>query len=374
MNKAGFEIVLTGGPCAGKTTGLAYLSEKLRDFGFRVLIIPEYSTLLISHGVSDISRLAKEDAAKHLAVEKQMLRIHLSLRRHFQELAEIFLNEKVVILCDRGAMDIKAYLPKEMFKALLQEEHLTLYDVRDSYEGVIFLVTAADGAPEFYSTENNPARQEDTLKQALQADSLTCQAWLGHSHLRIIDNSTDFSGKMKRTLAAASRLLGIPVPLETERKFLLKQMPTLNSHPCLAEAVKVEIEQIYLVDLEGKETRIRRRTQEGSSTYYLTEKQNIADGKRYETERFITPTEYVRLLKEQDPRTGVVQKERLCFSWKHQYFELDCFQSPRGLVLLEVELTEENDCLELPDFLAIDKEVTADSRFTNHEIALALPK
>lgn len=374
MNKAGFEIVLTGGPCAGKTTGLAFLSEKLRDFGFRVLIIPEYSALLISNGVLDIGRLALEDEVKYLAVERQMLKIHLSLRRHFQELAGIFSDEKVVILCDRGAMDVSAYLSEESFRALLLEERLTLHDVRDSYDGVIFLVTAADGATEFYSLENNPARQEDTLEKALAADIRTRRAWLGHSHLRIIDNSTDFKGKMKRVLAAASRFLGIPVPLEIERKFLLKERPDMNSQPCLAEAVRIEIEQIYLTAFEGKEVRIRRRTQESSSTYYLTEKQALADGKRYETEKFITPTEYLQFQKKQDPKTGVIRKERFCFSWKHQYFELDCFQNPSDLVLLEVELTEENDRLELPDFLAIEREVTADSRFTNHEIALALPR
>src|SRR3990167_11439485 len=114
-------------------------------------------------------------------------------------------------------MDAAAYMPRDYFEAALAADRLTLHDVRDSYEGVLFLVTAADGAPAFYTLLNNKARQEDTLEKAIAADQRTLGAWVGHPHLRIIDNSTDFEGKMRRSLAAIARMLGIPVPLEIER-------------------------------------------------------------------------------------------------------------------------------------------------------------
>ena len=41
------EIVLTGGPCSGKTTAHAYLREKLMDFGWRVFFVPESATMII---------------------------------------------------------------------------------------------------------------------------------------------------------------------------------------------------------------------------------------------------------------------------------------------------------------------------------------
>jgi len=37
-------ICLTGGPCAGKTSGLAYVSERLRERGFGVYLVPEAAT------------------------------------------------------------------------------------------------------------------------------------------------------------------------------------------------------------------------------------------------------------------------------------------------------------------------------------------
>ena len=46
-----FKIVLTGGPCAGKTTALARLSAFLNERGFRVFTVPEAATMLFTNGV-----------------------------------------------------------------------------------------------------------------------------------------------------------------------------------------------------------------------------------------------------------------------------------------------------------------------------------
>lgn len=45
-----FRVVLTGGPCAGKTTALAVLEERMRSRGFRVFVVPEAATTLITGG------------------------------------------------------------------------------------------------------------------------------------------------------------------------------------------------------------------------------------------------------------------------------------------------------------------------------------
>ena len=45
-------FVLTGGPCAGKTTALARLSQFLRSRGFNVFIVPEAATMLWSGGAN----------------------------------------------------------------------------------------------------------------------------------------------------------------------------------------------------------------------------------------------------------------------------------------------------------------------------------
>ena len=361
------EIVLTGGPCAGKTTGLGYLQEKLMDRGFRVFVVPEVATMFIGGGVNDIVNIIKEHPEKYSKIEEQMLLTHKLLRKKFQDLASVFKDEKQVIIFDRGAMDVAAYTSKKHFKNILEKNHLTLRDVRDSYDAVIHLVTAARGAEKFYNNKNNEARWE-TLEEACRMDDKTLNSWIGHQHLRIVDNSTGFEKKMKRLLGMVSKILEIPVSLEIERKFLLEGKPDLNSKH-FKNSRKVLIEQMYLKSPDKNQVRIRKRSQDNFSTYYKTRKANINSRVRNETEELISELEYARLKKFKDSGTRVIKKERHCFVYKHQYFELDVFLEPKnvkGLCLLEIELTEENDRVELPPFLKIKKEVTEDPNYTNY--------
>ena len=39
-----WEFVLTGGPCAGKTTALSVIEQVLSKKGFKVIIVPETAT------------------------------------------------------------------------------------------------------------------------------------------------------------------------------------------------------------------------------------------------------------------------------------------------------------------------------------------
>ncbi len=367
MKKSATEIVLTGGPCAGKTTALNYIREKLMDKGFRVFLVPEVATMLINGGVNDISLIAENDPEKYFLVEKEMFRIQMGLRKRFNALAGIFPAEKSVIIFDRGPMDVKAYMEDGYFEALLDGEKLTLHDARDSFDGVIHLVTAAIGAENFYTMENNSARREG-LEEAKLADQKTMNAWVGHPHLRVIDNSTGFESKIKRAMNAMSRVLGIPAPLEIERKFLLKNEPDM-SHAGFQAAQKIFIEQMYLVSPDNREIRIRKRAQDGSATYYRTEKIKMHPGTRQETEVAITATEYLNLKKMKKPNTRVIRKHRHCFVYRGQYFELDFFLNPPGLTVMEIELTEENDTIVIPPFIEIEKEVTGDASYSNFNLA-----
>ena len=71
-----------------------------------------------------------------------------------------------------AALDNKAYVSEEAFKSLLKERNLNEMEVSDSYDMVIHLVTAADGAVEHYTTENNSARIE-TPEEAIEVEKTT---------------------------------------------------------------------------------------------------------------------------------------------------------------------------------------------------------
>lgn len=354
-------IVLTGGPCGGKTTAMARLFERLQALGFRVFIVPEAATMLISGGVSfrDVSM------QQLFALETALLRAQIALEDAFVHAAEAC-GQPAVILYDRGTLDVSAYLPPELWQALLDENQWTTVGLRDRrYEAVLHLTTAADGAEAFYTTANNTARHE-TPEQARALDRRLQDAWVGHPHLRVIDNSTDFNGKVQRVLQAVSQLVGVPEPVEIERKFLLLRPPA--SIPVRHE--EVEIEQVYLLTSDGSEARVRRRSQRGNSSYTHTVKRPVAAGQRVEIERPISAREYIALLAQANPSRRPVRKRRTCFLWERQYFELDVFESPcAGLVLLEVELDDPTRDVNLPPFVDVKQEVTEDKGFSNFALS-----
>ena len=45
------KIVLTGGPCAGKTTALSKIEEHLEECGYKVMVVSESATELIKGGI-----------------------------------------------------------------------------------------------------------------------------------------------------------------------------------------------------------------------------------------------------------------------------------------------------------------------------------
>ena len=46
------KIVITGGPCAGKTTALSWIANDLPQKGYRVVFVPETATELIGGGIT----------------------------------------------------------------------------------------------------------------------------------------------------------------------------------------------------------------------------------------------------------------------------------------------------------------------------------
>jgi putative protein kinase ArgK-like GTPase of G3E family len=50
LNDNIFKIALTGGPCAGKSSALSYMSMRLMQHGFKVFTVPEAATIVFSNG------------------------------------------------------------------------------------------------------------------------------------------------------------------------------------------------------------------------------------------------------------------------------------------------------------------------------------
>ena len=75
---------------------------------------------------------------------------------------------------------------------------------------IVHLVTAAIGAEEYYTLENNEARYEG-VDLAKKLDGLTARSWIGHQNVEVIDNvKSDFNKKMQRVLSSISNLVHEP--------------------------------------------------------------------------------------------------------------------------------------------------------------------
>jgi len=358
------KIAITGGPCSGKTTGLAKISSDLSDKGYEVIIVPEAATFIKNCGI----KISDEHLSGY-EFEKILFEFQFFLEKLFEEeYAEKLKDKDVIIVCDRGIVDGKAYLKDNEYIKLLNELVYDEIAVRDSYDAVFHLKTVADGKEKFYTCSNNEARTE-TAEEARQADKRTLNAWIGHPHLRVIDNSTDFDGKIDRLMAEIYAFLGLPVPIEAERKYLIL-MPNLNTLIEKYNAVKSEIVQVYLkCDNENEEVRIRQRGEAGSYTYYLTKKIRRDDMSRYEIEEKISKDRYLSLLMDVDTNKNIVRKTRYCFMYENQYFELDIYPFSDDKAILEIELTDETKEVILPKEIFVIKEVTDDDNFKNSNIA-----
>lgn len=93
-------------------------------------------------------------------------------------------------------LDIAAYLTADMWSSVLRTCGLTQKALTDRYACVIHLVTAAEGAEEFYTRSNNAARSE-TAEEARTLDRRTLGAWEGHPARHVVGNGPGgFAAKM----------------------------------------------------------------------------------------------------------------------------------------------------------------------------------
>ena len=354
-------IVLTGGPCGGKTTALPHISRHLQNLGYHVMMVPESATILISGTKTHMPSLGEEEMIRF---ESQLLNLQISLEDSFVDVAKSF-EKKVVIIYDRGTVDLFAFMSKDMAEIVLHENNLSFVKLRDQrYDAVIHIATAADGAEEFYTLENNSARTE-TPEQAREIDRKLREVWIGHPKLKCITNQNkNFDDKIKEIVSSVCKIVGEDRPKEIERKFLPKNEVVIPvRHEC------IDIEQTYLTTSDPTMScRVRKRGQNQSFTYTYTSKTKTL-GERVELERMISAREYLNYLKSADPSRKTIKKTRKCFLHKGIQFELDFIYEPKKMIILEVEVDSLEEIVHIPDWLPIEREVTSDINYYNSEIS-----
>ena len=178
------KIVLTGGPCAGKSTIADLIS---RAFSTQLLIVPESASMLFRGGFprwqDERSRAARQTAIYHVQSE--------------MEAAYEANSTGLTLLLDRGTIDGAAYWPrgpKDFFASLgtTEEKELARYDE------VLYLESACEADYQVHRLRN-PTRIE-TWAEARDLDEKTRAIWAMHPRVHIVSNRPTFSDKIFEVL------------------------------------------------------------------------------------------------------------------------------------------------------------------------------
>ena len=359
------KIVLTGGPCAGKTTALVKIVEYFSGMGYKVFTIPEVPTLFSIGGWNYLT----PNRQLYYQGERAILETQLALEDQFMALAEVC-TKPVLIVCDRGALDISAYIKPEEWEEITQMAGSDSESLRKRYDAVLHLVSAADGAEQYYTTATNATRyekaDEEGLRLARELDKKVINAWSGHSHLRVINNHDDFNAKLSRVIQEISNVLGLPLPVEKERLYKVEVIGEIPG------AIESQITQTYLVAEPGCEVRLRRREwRRGKVVNVHRSKKQISETQVIETERQVDNNLYEQMLQQADPYRSTIKKRRQSFIWKGQHFEIDTFLEPvSDLVILQSKGVAEQESVKFPPFVKVLEDVTGNVRYYNYHIAL----
>ena len=242
-----YRVLLTGGPCGGKSSALAALNDELTRRGLHTIVVPESSTLILQNsGGFDPSWAGAGTDVPLVALQGLMLENQIHMEELFHKVARLRPGQPTVLLHDRGCLDGKAFCSAEQWAAVVRNYNtkrgwlshnqqpttppvpsssagadavgkppssptavaastataLSDATMLQRYDLVLHLTTAADGAEEHYEFgpgSKNPARFHDPAGARL-ADSLFKTIYAAHPRRFIVPNFTDWSSKLRRIL------------------------------------------------------------------------------------------------------------------------------------------------------------------------------
>ena len=199
------KIVITGGPCSGKTTIIKQLRNQYSNLGYKVVTLSETATDLIISGI-----IGKDPKIGAMPFQQAIMRTQINKEKIYEELLKHCEYENIIMFCDRGLMDGKAYVSNSDFEKLLKEFKLTEQDVLNKYDSVIHLESVAKAKPELFGYDTNQARTS-TVEQAIIFNDKVYDAWHKHKNFVPIPFEEDFHKKLKKTSFAIDRMVNTDI-------------------------------------------------------------------------------------------------------------------------------------------------------------------
>lgn len=339
---------------------------QVEQLGFRPFLVPEAATLLMKAGfLIDNTEFTESEA---ISFQGSLMKTQIFLEDITLEYASSRRVKPIVIFCDRGLMDGKAYVSTNVWQGILDENKWNEIYLRDSrYDAIIHMVTAADGAEKYYDLDTNEARYEN-LKQALDVDKRLQKNWSGHSQLYLIDNNVpSFDEKVQKAVRTVLNLLGIPQSTIFNRKFLIYPFHTKSITVPFEE---FNVQEVFLTNSETQQTKLIKKGTDFSYNYTI-ETKDTTDDQVITRRRQITARDYIHYMQERrDESKIILEKLRVSFMYENQHFIIDTLtnvdQSP-SLLRIETELASEE--VKTPDFLKYFRDVTDEEDYATYTMA-----
>lgn len=235
-------VVITGGPCAGKTTALGALRALSERAGVPAIFVPEAATDLIIGGV------APWTCASMLEFQTRVMALQLEREAEAMSQAEAAAqaerraNPDVLVVCDRGICDSHAYLDDDDYARALTANGLAEGDALARYDAVFHLETIAKTSPEAYTKANNRARFENA-SEAAAVDDRGVAAWAAHPNFHVIPGYADFERKTAALVDAMREFAGIDLRERTQSSPILVSACLLGE-PCRYDARSVPCDAV----------------------------------------------------------------------------------------------------------------------------------
>lgn len=350
------KVVITGGPSSGKTECIYEVKEHFEKLGYKVIVIPSVGTALIRCGIYPW------DAVNEDYFERMNLGAKIKLEEVADEAVSNINAQKILILCERGTLDVKAYTSNRNFQQICKEYNTSEEELKNSYDAVFHLKTVAKGYKEQY--KQLPVFRREDSETAIYLDDKTIEAWSGHSNYRIIDSYPHFEDKMKKLIKEISYLLHEENKTYVEKKYLIK-MPDINQLIKNKQCRKVHVKQHYLIDetKQEKEKIVLRRENNKNFYYKVNKKDNVKYSKS------ISADQYINKLEDENNKFYHIYKDRYYYIYDSRCIKIDVFPFWKDKAILEVDILNDRENIKFPKFIEVIEEVTDNEKYKNYYLA-----
>jgi len=321
-------VLLTGGPGAGKSSAIAILRDRLSKRGFRVVVVPENATALLSN--SDGFDPSWKGTSKVAELQRIFLQYQLDVEKAYSGIAQLG-NKQAVMLFDRGVLDGRLFCTEEEWAQVLEGVGKTEEELLGRYDMVVHVTSVAQGLPSQYDFgpgSSNPARYH-TAEEAKEADALTTKIYEKHPQVRHVPNFADFSNKIACVLGIIEDALHVDGLAGKRQRVQLADDHLFH----VLAGTRVD-EDVFVPGVEVFTHDISYSARQGSASECLRRRVALETGDELlelrvqhaelMTRRILNRTAYELLLEAQHDPVHV-RKEAACFTWEGKYYELICY-------------------------------------------------